>query len=141
MSTIRGAFFLLNVTLIKELFEDPAERLLGDFQDVQQFCNLHPGIAIDEMQDPVMRASEAEFVQNLIRIANEVPVGEKQEFDQVERCRVPLPGFSWDQMTHRGFEIYVSHVDIFLVFCYGNEVLCETIVRAPSLPSPACGGG
>src|SRR6266478_2578644 len=73
------------------------------------------------MQDPVMRASEAELCQNLVRIANEVPVCEKQEFDQVERCRVPLPGFSWDQMTHRGFEIYVSHVDIFLVFCYGNE--------------------
>src|SRR5258708_5481429 len=35
-------------------------------------------------------------------------------------------------MTHRGFEIYVSHVDIFLVFCYGNEVLCETIVRPGS---------
>src|SRR5262245_51717109 len=91
------------------------------------------------MQDPMMRASESELGQDLIGIANEVPVGEKQQLDQVERCGVPLPGFGGDQMTHR-FESYVSHVDIFLVFCYWSEVLCETIVRAPPC-SPACGGG
>src|SRR5258707_15631502 len=78
VSTIRGAFFLLDIPLIEELFEDPAEGLLGDFQDVQQFCNLHPGITVDEVQDPMMRPSEAELGQNLIRVADEVPVGEKQ---------------------------------------------------------------
>src|SRR5262249_4707222 len=76
--------------------------------------------------------SEAEFGQYLVRIADEVAVGEKQELDQVERRRVPLPGFGCDQMGRRGFETYVSHVDIFLVFCYGNEMLCETIVRPGS---------
>src|SRR5215467_11236755 len=35
-------------------------------------------------------------------------------------------------MASRRFETYVSHVDIFLVFCYGNEMLCETIVRSGS---------
>src|SRR5262249_56719241 len=76
--------------------------------------------------------SEAEFGQYLVRIADEVAVGEKQELDQVERRRVPVPGFGRDQMARRGFETYVSHVDIFLVFCYGNEMLCETIVRTGS---------
>jgi hypothetical protein len=80
------------------------------------------------MQHPVMRATKGEPRQNFVSITNEIPVGEKQEFDQVERCRV-LPGFDGGGMDHRGAKIYVSHVDIFLVLCYGNAMSCETIVR------------
>ena len=42
-----------------------------------------PGMAVDEMQHAVMRAAEAEFGERLVGIADEVAIGEEQQFDQV----------------------------------------------------------
>ena len=63
-------------------------------QDVQKVGDLHAGMAGDEMQHPVMRAPEAELGQRLVGVADEVPVGEEQQLDQVEDRLAGLPGRS-----------------------------------------------
>ncbi len=77
------AGFLDDIALIEQLLEHPAERLLGDAQYVQQVGDLEAGIAVDEMHHPVMGAAEAERLELMVGIADEVAVGEEQQFDDV----------------------------------------------------------
>ncbi len=74
---------LLDIALVDQLLEDAAERLLGDLEDIQEFRDLHSGIAIDEMQDPVVRAAKPELLEHFVRIADEIPIGEEQKFDNI----------------------------------------------------------
>jgi hypothetical protein len=76
-----------------------------------------------------MGAPKTELRQHLVGIADKVPVGKEQELDQVERSRVPFTDVSRNHVVDGGCETYVSHVDIFLVFCYWGKVLYERIVR------------
>ena len=80
-----------------------------------------PGIAIDEMQHPMMGAAEAQFEQHLVRIADEIAIGKKQQLDDVPdrvrgryrrrtgRCAIGHTRAGRGDIIH----IYVSHVDIF----------------------------
>jgi len=78
-----GALLLQHVTLVDQLLEYAAERLLRDLENVQQLGDLHAGVAVDEMQDPVMRAAEPEFGQHVIGIADEVAIGKEQQLNNV----------------------------------------------------------
>jgi len=62
---------------------NPSQRLLGDAQHVQQVGHLQAGIAVDEMHYPVMRPAEPESLQFVIGVADEIPVGEEQELDDI----------------------------------------------------------
>ena len=77
------AFLLHHIALVDQLLEHAAERLLGDVEDLEQVGDLHAGIAVDEMQHPVMGAAEAELGQHLVRVADEIAIGEKQQLDDV----------------------------------------------------------
>src|SRR3954465_1565088 len=68
---------LLDIALIDELLEHPAERLLGDLENVQEVGDLHAGIAVDEMEHPVMGAAEAKTREHVIGIAHEIAIGEE----------------------------------------------------------------
>ncbi len=83
LAAVVRALLLQHVALVDELLEHAAERLLGDLQDVEQVGDLHAGIAVDEMQHPVVRAAEAELGQHVVRIADEVAIGEEQQLDDV----------------------------------------------------------
>src|SRR5262249_18426418 len=83
LTAIVGALLLQHVTLVDQLLEYAAKRLLRDLENVQQLGDLHAGVAVDEMQDPVMRAAEPEFGQHIIGIADEVAIGKEQELDDV----------------------------------------------------------
>jgi len=83
LAAVVGALLLHHVALIDELLEHAAERLLGDFQHVEQLRNLHAGIAVDEMQHPMVRAPEAQLRQHVVGVADEVAVGEEQQLDDV----------------------------------------------------------
>jgi hypothetical protein len=48
-------------TAFVELLEHATERLLGDAQNIEQVRDLHTGVAVDEMQHPVVRPAEAEL--------------------------------------------------------------------------------
>src|SRR6266545_3691666 len=83
LAAVELAFLLLDIAEIDQLLEHPAKRLLGDLENVQELGNLHARIAIDEMQYPVMGAAEAEFHQDVVGIADEIAIGEKQQLDDV----------------------------------------------------------
>ncbi len=83
LAAIVGALLLHDIAFIDQLLEHAAERLLGDFQNIEQLGDLHAGIAIDEMQDAMVRAAEAELFQHLVGIADEVAIGEEQKLDEV----------------------------------------------------------
>ena len=83
LAPVVGARLLQHIALVDELLEHAAERLLGDLEDVEQFGDLHARIAVDEMQHPVVRAAEAEFLQHVVGIADEVAIGEEQKLDDV----------------------------------------------------------
>src|SRR5262245_48773708 len=74
---------LQHITLIDELFEHTAERLFRDVEDLKQIRHLHAGVAIDEMQHPMMGAPETKFQKYFVGIADEVTIGEEQQFDDV----------------------------------------------------------
>ena len=83
LAAVVRALLLHHVALVDELLEHATERLLGDLEDVEQLGDLHAGIAVDEMQHPVMRAAEAELGQHVVGIADEVAIGEEQKLDDV----------------------------------------------------------
>ncbi len=85
------AGLLHDIPFIEQLLENPSQRLLGDAQHVQQVGHLKAGIAVDEMQHPVMRPPESENLQLMVGIADEIPVGEKQKLDDIP-AQIGHPG-------------------------------------------------
>ena len=128
------ALLLHDVALVDQLLEHAAERLLGDLQDVEQVGDLHAGMAVDEVQHPVMRPAEAELGQHVVGIADEVAVGEEQQLDEVPDRLAAVqaaarPGRLAGALRRAG-NIYVSHIDIFRFDCYPKSRLRERIVPA-----------
>src|SRR5262245_12273221 len=121
LTAILIALLLQHIALVDELLEHAAERLFRDVEDLEQIRNPHAGVAVDEMQDPVMRAPETKLQKHLVGVTDEVPVGEEQQFDDVPNglrrrstrrtaFRHPCTGYS--DLAH----IYVSHIDIFCFY-------------------------
>src|SRR5215212_44766 len=115
------SLLLQHIALIHELLEHAPERLFGDAQSLQEIGDLHSGIAIDEMQHPVVRSPEPKLLEHVIGVGDEVPVGKEQKLDKVPdrltlrasrelvvRCRT----------ARSSRKNYVSHVDIFSIDCY-----------------------
>ena len=115
------AFPLIDIALLYELAENPSKALLGDAQYVEQLSNRQPGIAADEMDNAMVRPSEAELLEDGIRVGNEIAIGEEQELDQL------------DDFLFLGILSgnYVSHIDIFLELGY-----VASISKEMSLPLP-----
>ena len=77
------AGLLHDVAFVEQLLEHPSERLLGDAQDVEQVGDLQAGIAVDEMHHPVMRPAEAERLQLMVGVADEIAIGKEQQLDDI----------------------------------------------------------
>jgi len=77
------AGLLHDIAFVEQLLEHAPERLLGDSQDVQEVGDLQTRIAADEMQHPVMRPPEPESLELVVGVADEIPVGEEQELDDI----------------------------------------------------------
>src|SRR5215510_3349969 len=121
LTAILLALPLQHITLIDELLEHAAERLFRDVEDLEQIRNLHAGVAVDEMQHPMMRPPETKFQKHLVGVADEVTVGKKQQFDDVpnglrrssaRRTALCHPRTGHGDLAH----IYVSHIDIFCFY-------------------------
>ncbi len=87
------------------------------------------------MQHPVVRPAEPEHLELVIGIADEVPIGKEQQFDdipaQIARLQgrrlglgAPRIGSWWE-----GREIYVSHIDVSWVQCYKTISRDEILSR------------
>jgi hypothetical protein len=90
------------------------------------------------MQHPVVRAPKPERFQFMIGVADEIPVGEEQQFDdvpaQIARLLTRLGGRgSRVTLRIRGGrtlrKIYVSHIDVSWVECYKTASRCEILDR------------
>src|SRR6187399_28666 len=129
LAAILLAFLLQHVTLIDQLFEHAAKRLLRDVEDLEQVRDLHAGVAVDEMQHPMMGASETKLEQHLVGIADEITIGEKQQLNDVPNGLASRPtrrtAFCQTRAGDSGFaHIYVSHIDIFCF--YVTKTVSET---------------
>ena len=122
-AAVLGAGLLDDIPFIEQLLENPAQRLLCDAQHVEQVGHLQPGIAVDEMDDAVVRAPEAEFLQHVVGIADEIPIGEEQQLDDIPaqngRTGAGRGLASLLRSSHR--KIYVNHIDISWVQYYKTE--------------------
>ena len=63
------------------MFENPRQALLGYLEYIEKISNPEAGIAMDKMQHAMMRPAKAEVVEQGIRLAGEIAIGEKQELD------------------------------------------------------------
>ena len=77
----------IDIAAVEQVLHHAIETLFGDLEDVQQLGHRQSRPAADEVQHPVMRAAEAEAVQQTVCIAHEIAVGEEQKLDQVEQRR------------------------------------------------------
>ena len=116
------AGLLHDIAFVEQLLEDPPQRLLGDPQHVEQVGHLQAGIAVDEMQHPVMGAAESERLQLMVGIADEIPVGEEQQLDDVPAQigrrrgrRTPLRP-PCESGAAEGFEKFMSAILTYLGF-------------------------
>ena len=133
LAAVVVAVLLHDIALVEQLLEHAAERLLGDLQHVEQIGDLHAGIAVDEMQHPVMRAAEPELRQLVVGVADEIAIGEEQQLDDVpDRLGRPrAPRSAPEAGRSASWEIYVSHIDIFRLDCYPKLRRHERIVPVP----------
>ena len=83
LSAVFRALLLRNVSLVDQLLEHATERLFCDVEDLKQVGNFDARVAVDEMEHPMVRATEAQLKEHLIRITDEIAVGKKQKFDDV----------------------------------------------------------
>ncbi len=74
---------LHDIPFVEQLLENPSEGLFGDAQHVEQVGHLEAGIAVDEMDDPVMRPPETEDLQLIVGVADKVPIGKEQQLDDI----------------------------------------------------------
>ena len=86
---------LNDIVLVDQLLQHASKRLLGDPQHVQQVCHLQARIAMHKVYHSMMGAAEAELLQHLVGVADEIPVGVEQQLDDVPdrlaragRCRL-----------------------------------------------------
>ena len=85
LAPVEGAGALLDEILVDQLFQDTAEALLGDAQNIEKVRDLDAGIAIDKMENPVMGTSEIVLCEHVVRVGGEVAIGEKEQFNQIVR--------------------------------------------------------
>jgi DNA-binding response OmpR family regulator len=83
LAAIGGAGALHDIAVVDELAQYAPQALLGDLQDVEEIRDAHAGMAVHEMQHAVMRAAEADAREDLVGVADEIAIGEKQQLDQV----------------------------------------------------------
>ena len=77
---ILAAGALNDEALVDKLLQNARQRLLGDLQNIQQFRDFQAGIAMNEMQHPMMRPPEAVLFQHRVGVAGEIAVGEVEQF-------------------------------------------------------------
>ena len=83
-----SARLLHDITLVDQLLEHAGEALLGDGENVEQIGDAQTRMPIDEMQHAVMRAAEAEILQDRVGIASEIAIGEEQQLGEFEQLRL-----------------------------------------------------
>jgi hypothetical protein len=109
LPAILQSLLLKDVTFLYQLAQNPAKRLFGDLEYVEQLCHRHAGIAAHEMKHAMMGAPEADLGKDMIGIGGKVAISKKEKLDQLDERLV---------RSGQQLYIYVSHIDIFLANHY-----------------------
>ena len=88
LAAIGAARLLHDIALVDQLLQHARQALLGDGEDVEQVGDAQARMAIDEMQHAVMRAAEAEILEDGVGIAGEIAIGEEQQLGEFEQLRL-----------------------------------------------------
>ena len=75
-SPIRLASLLDDKSLIDQLFQNPRETLLGNFENIKEIGDAQAGVPVDEMQHPMVSTTKPEFGKDDVGFASKVPVSE-----------------------------------------------------------------
>ncbi len=129
LTPVGGPGALDDVAVVDEFAQHAAEALLGDFQDIEQIGDPDAGMAVDEMQHPVVRAAEIEARQHLVGVADEVAIGEKQKLDQIEGGTLGLAGGGRSEPDSTGRE---ESVETFMsaILTYSGSIVTRERVLA-----------
>jgi hypothetical protein len=84
LASIVRAGARLDQTCIQKLLEDTIEALLGDSQNVEKSCDRKSGTTINEMQYPMVRATEAVSFEQSIGVTNEISIGKKEKLYEIK---------------------------------------------------------
>ena len=145
LPAIGVAGLLHDVALVHQLLQHAAERLLGDAQHLEQVGDLQPRIAADEMHHAVMGAAEAERLQHMVGVADEIAIGEKQQLDDVPaRLAGPAGGGPAASEGARFGLKFMSAILTYLVFmlqkCRSRRNIRLFRLRPrPARPDKRCG--
>jgi hypothetical protein len=120
LTPIQLPCLLHDPSVVDQLLQNASKTLLGDLQDVEQVRDFKPGMAIDEMEHPMVGPSQTVFGECGIRFASEVSISEEQQLNDGEeprvrsggRCPARLP-IRWRLASAQQTRDYVSHVDLF----------------------------
>ena len=102
LPSIGSACARLDEAFFDELLQDPIQALLGDPQDVEQFGNGESGLAIDEMQHPMVSASKIVVAKDAVGVAHEVAIGEEEQLNEIIRGALGEGAAADDFLTHGG---------------------------------------
>src|SRR5690606_6310835 len=146
LAPILRARLLQNIATIDELLQNTRQTLLGNLEAIKQIGNPQTWVTVDEVENTVVGAAEAELGQNGVRLPGEVPVREEQELDESDELLTAdlfgrLERYVLAPRFHRsgpGCCIYVSHVDLFGCHCYPWQVPSCTGLRARLFSSSPC---
>ena len=84
LASVFRAGALLHVAIINQVFQNTRQTLLGDIQDIKQGGNRKAGVAVHEMQHPVVRPPEAIARQNPVWLAHKIAIAKKHQLDKLE---------------------------------------------------------
>ena len=115
---------LRDPAFVDELLQHAGKALLGDLQHLQQVRHPQARIAVDEVENAVMRPAQSELGKHRVRLPREVAIGKEQQLDDRDEAGVwrgrgcflrPVAGRQAYAAQRLG--IYVSHVDLFGLDC------------------------
>ena len=90
LAAIGLAGLLRDIAFIDQLLQDPPETLFGDLQYLQQVSDPQAGVTIDKVKHAMMRPAKTYLLQNFVRLAGEITIGEEQQLRQLEQCCIGL---------------------------------------------------
>ena len=101
LAAVGAAGLLLDISLVDQLLQHAAKALLGDLEHVEQVGDAQAGVSVDEMQNAVMGAAEAEILEDGVGVAREVAIGEEQELGEGQQLRIRIARASCRDSTAR----------------------------------------
>ena len=82
-ATIEGAGSNLDEVLVDEFSQHAVQALLGDPQYLQKLGDRQPRPPADKIEDAMMGAPKSISFEQPIGVADEIAIGEKEQFDQI----------------------------------------------------------